>query len=46
MTNIGSVTISLNVARPLKFRGICVSGTDISRLKLLQLLLCTKFVRL
>jgi hypothetical protein len=46
MTDVRRVAISLYVACPLELRGISVSGTDISRLKLLQLLLCSKFVRL
>ena len=42
--HIAGVAVSLNVGRPLKLRGICVTGTYVAGLKLLELLLGAKFV--
>ena len=44
MPHIACITISLNVRRPLEFRGIGVAGAYVAGLELLELLLCTEFV--
>ena len=46
MSNIRSIAVALNVARPFELCGICMPRSYITSLQLLELLLCSQLVRL
>ena len=46
MTDVAGITIAGYVRSPFKFAGISVAGTDMTGLKLFELLLRTKFIGL